>query len=102
EVRGTRLMLALEIYRAERGAYPERLDDLVPGVLAAVPTDPFSGRPYAYRLLSAGEAPGRWPYTLSSVGADGVDDAGSGDASRPYEALRDSEKGTDFIVNPPK
>ena len=35
----TRLAAALAVYRAETGGYPEKLDDLVPGVLDKLPVD---------------------------------------------------------------
>lgn len=39
---------ALERHRIARGTYPERLDDLVPGLLAKLPLDPVEGRPLRY------------------------------------------------------
>lgn len=65
-----RLLLAntaLRGYRAEHGAYPARLDDLVPGYLKHVPVDPFDLRPLRYRRQ--GDS-----YRCWSVGPDGKDD----------------------------
>lgn len=49
-----RLLVALRLYQAEHGRPAEALADLVPGILPAVPNDPFNGEPMRYRL-SKGE-----------------------------------------------
>lgn len=61
--------LALSKYQAEHGTYPERLEQLVPEILTAVPEDPFGDEPLKYRRAGAG-------YVLYSVGADGRDNGG--------------------------
>jgi hypothetical protein len=61
--------LAAERYRRAHGGWPESLDQLTPEWLAAVPPDPFTGRP----LLSARLADG---LVIYSVGHDGKDDGG--------------------------
>jgi hypothetical protein len=60
---------ALAAYRADHGRYPEKLGDLAPKYLAAVPDDLFSGKPLIYRLEGKG-------YLLYSVGVNGKDDGG--------------------------
>jgi hypothetical protein len=55
------------------GAWPTRVEDLVPGYLAAVPEDPWSGTPV--RMAGEGAA-----FRIWSVGEDGIDDAGDPDA----------------------
>ena len=40
--------LACRRYRAKHGCYPEKLDELVPEFIAAVPLDPFDGKPLRY------------------------------------------------------
>ena len=40
--RANRIILAVERYRAEQGRYPDRLDDLVPRYLAAIPLANYS------------------------------------------------------------
>ena len=49
----TRTMLAIELYRAAEGGYPETLQALVPRYLAEVPIDPFGGPDsvLGYRVL---------------------------------------------------
>ena len=62
--------LALRRFWLSNKDYPEALEELVPQYLAAVPLDPFSDRPLAYKKLPAG-------YVLYSVGYDRVDDSGA-------------------------
>ncbi len=104
ERRGLRTMLALERYRLAEGTYPERLDTLVPRFIAAVPLDPWSGKPLCYRRLAQHDESGR-EYLLYSVGADGQDDGGTppkGSTPNMIEALRRdpaAPRGQDFIIN---
>lgn len=100
EVAGTRLMLAVEIYRAEHGGPPERLEDLVPGVLPALPSDPISGAGFGYKRLAPGEDPDGRTYLLYSFGADRIDNGGK-PAAKEYEALQPRKAmGTDYVLNP--
>lgn len=68
------LIVALEVAREERGAYPDALEELVPGVLAALPAHPESSGGTHYRRL-----PESAEYILYRGGPNGVDDGGSGD-----------------------
>lgn len=76
--RGLRTLLALERRRAATGAYPERLADLVPAQLPALPLDPWTGRPFVYkpRAAPAGQPPHAWPFVLYALGADRTDHGG--------------------------
>ncbi len=68
--RASRIAVAITRYRlAHGGRLPARLEELVPGYLAAVPQDPLSGGPMRFRI-----EPGA--YTVYSVGLDGDDDGG--------------------------
>ena len=101
ELGGVRLMLALEIYRDEQGGYPESLDALAPGILDAIPEDPFAadGR-FVYRRIDRSSDEHGRGYLLYSVGADGVDDGGVIDEERPLRALsRKANVGTDYVFN---
>jgi ABC-type transport system involved in multi-copper enzyme maturation permease subunit len=53
-VRGLRLQAALSVYRARHGKPAADLESLVPELLPEVPTDPYDGAPYRYRV-SEGE-----------------------------------------------
>ncbi|MCC5787417.1 MAG: hypothetical protein JJU33_12035 [Phycisphaerales bacterium] len=68
-----RLALAIEVHRHRHGRLPERLEELVPGVLAALPRDPWApdGR-YRYRLTDASHL----GYVLYGVGLNGEDNGG--------------------------
>lgn len=63
--------LALRLYELDHAERPQRLEELVPSYLAAVPEDPFAadGRPLGYR-------PDADPRVIYSVGLDGVDNGG--------------------------
>jgi len=65
----TAIAIALELYRREHGALPERLDQLVPRWLPTVPLDPFDGQPLRYAVRD-GVA------HVWSIGADRKDDDG--------------------------
>lgn len=83
--RGTQVMVALELHRAEHGAYPDRLADLK-ALPQQTAEDPFSGKPFIYKHKGPG-------YLLYSVGVDGKDDGG-----RHSDRL--DEAGTDDVVWP--
>jgi hypothetical protein len=65
-----RLAAALAVYRAEHGAYPANLDQLVPDTVTHLPIDLYSGGPFIYKRDENG-------YLLYSVGVNGGDDGGS-------------------------
>jgi hypothetical protein len=62
--------LAVAQFRRTHGAPPEKLEQLVPEFLAAVPTDPFDEQPLRYYRDESG-------YTVYSVGLDGKETAAS-------------------------
>ncbi|VTR97651.1 hypothetical protein [Tuwongella immobilis] len=64
------LALALAIYRAEHGSYPDSLAAMVPTILPRVPSDRFTGAPLKYQRT-------RWGYRCFSVGPDETDDGGA-------------------------
>ena len=71
---------ALELFKLREGRYPDRLDELVPTDLAALPPDPYApqGRPLAWgrtRALPASRL-------LYSLGPDRLDGRGA-----PYDPL---------------
>ncbi|NUQ67540.1 MAG: hypothetical protein HUU18_04575 [Phycisphaerales bacterium] len=92
ELAGTRLMLAIEIHRARTGVLPAALADLVPGILPALPVDPWNPDGIVYRP----DASQPWGYTLYSKGADGVDDRAPYDEDTNMNALKHEGAGTDF------
>ena len=98
-VAGTRVMLAIELFRARTGAHPETLDAL--SLPAEAMVDPFSGSTFAYRRLAEPDRYGR-RYLLYAVGADGVDDGGLTKGWQPQSALRAGGGGYDYVVNMPR
>lgn len=64
------LRLALRAYKLENGKYPAKLDDLVPGYIKKIPTDPFAVKG-EYKYKSTGGS-----YLLYSIGPDCKDDGG--------------------------
>ena len=73
-------------YRADNNRYPEKLADLAPKYLTAVPDDLFNGEPLIYK-------PGENGYLFYSVGPNGKDDGGRG--------LNDDPPGDDLGVKMP-
>jgi hypothetical protein len=75
-LRSAIVALALERHRLEHGAYPDKLEGLVPTYLKSIPLDPYDGQPLRYRRLADG-------VVVYSVGLDGIDDGGAIDRDRP-------------------
>jgi hypothetical protein len=69
QVRAARVGLAAERYRLGHGAFPERIEQLVPEYLSEVPEDPFDGEPLRYVITEEG-------VVIYSIGEDLVDDGG--------------------------
>ena len=93
-------VMAVERYRrARNGEAPASLSDLVPEYLAAVPLDPFDGKPLKYRV-----APDS--YVVYSVDINRVDDNGAvhgfgtgiGGRMRP---IRDDQSPRDIGIRVP-
>jgi hypothetical protein len=61
--------LAVEAYRQKQHRLPERLDELTPAFLPAIPLDSFDGQPL--RFKRDGNDVG-----LYSIGPDDIDDGG--------------------------
>lgn len=84
-----KLAFALAAYRADHGAYPAKLTDLVPKYVAQVPKDIFVDADLHYRRKGDG-------YLLYSVGVNGKDDGGRG-----YEDQTVDEPCDDLVVRMP-
>ena len=67
----TRLACALERFRLARGAFPERLAELVPDFIAEVPGDVYSRQPMIYRRKEGGT------FLLYGVGHNRMDEGGA-------------------------
>jgi hypothetical protein len=85
--------LALERYRHETGHWPERLDDLTPEQLKAVPPDPFDGQPLRYQRMPDGVAVyADPPDDLSHFGRTAWGRFGSGRGNKMAFRLWDVDK----------
>jgi len=81
----TRAFLVLRIRQLRSGAYTDSLDALVEeGILPAVPTDPFSGKPLRYDAKRK---------LIWSVGPDGVDDNA--------ESVPEDWRAEDYVIELP-
>jgi hypothetical protein len=76
QVRSLAALIAVERFRQAGGRWPARLDELAPRFLAAVPLDPYDGKPLRYRRLGDG-------VVVYSVGEDRADDGGVLDRRNP-------------------
>jgi hypothetical protein len=65
----SRTGLACRLYKSRTGSYPERLEELVPALLPAVPIDPFTGKPLVFRREGEG-------FIVYSLGSNQKDDGG--------------------------
>jgi hypothetical protein len=72
------LALAIAEYKAEKGKFPAKLDDLVPGYVKEIPEDFFSGKPLVYKVNDDGKG-----YVLYSVGPNMKDDGGPDESPKP-------------------
>lgn len=75
----TQTLIALKAYWHEHASLPERLDDLVPAWIAAVPRDAFDGAPIRYS---------RSEQRIHSIGDDLVD--GGGESADPTDRAEPS------------
>jgi hypothetical protein len=80
--RNLQIAFALAAYQRDHGKYSQKLAELAPKYLAAVPVDLFTGKPLVYRQEADG-------YLLYSFGLNGQDDQGrSYDDNPPGDDLR--------------
>jgi hypothetical protein len=87
----TRIAAALAVYRAEHGAYPEKLRELVPAAITKLPSDPYMGKPFIYVRIDPG-------YLLYSLGENSTDDSGNNESMSIFEGISLEES---TMPNPP-
>lgn len=80
----TKLAFALAAYRADHGAYPGKLADLIPKYIANIPKDRFNDGDLHYSLQGGG-------YLLYSVGPNGRDDGGRNTADDGDKWLHETD-----------
>ena len=84
-----RLGLALYRYRAQKGRYPDKLDDLQPDFIFVVPGDPFDDKPLRLKQTDHG-------LIVYSIGPDMTDNGGE-----PIDETQKTETG-DIVFELPK
>lgn len=77
-----RIACALERYRLANGQYPEKLDDLAPKYLTALPHDIITGEPLKYHLDPRNQ------FYLYSVAWDGKDNQGVPTKPAPVDPIK--------------
>lgn len=70
EIALNRVAIALAIYRAEHGQYPDDLTQLVPEVISKLPVDLYHAKLFVYQRDADG-------YLLYCTGENEIDDGGS-------------------------
>lgn len=91
--RATRLICSAELFRAQRGRYPNSLDELPAEQIQDVRIDPFSGQDFVYRQTAAGPV-------IYSVSDNGQDDGGVHSGQWGYDQPP-TESG-DYVFWPPQ
>jgi hypothetical protein len=74
--------IALERFHLRHARWPTTLNELVPGILPALPRDFMDGEPLRYHLNPDGT------FVLYSVGEDGIDDGGDPTPAKPANTVR--------------
>ncbi len=86
--------LAVERFRiSHSGALPDKLADLVPAYLQAVPVDPYDSKPLRYKRLPHG-------FVVYSIGPDRTDDGGAEPPASDKTGTRSKSTPTDltFVI----
>lgn len=74
--------LALAAYKADKGKYPQKLDELTPVYLKELPRDFFGGKEFIYKPSGDGAN-----YLLYSVGPNQIDDGGKYDGEKNLDDI---------------
>ncbi len=88
--------IALRRFSLRNGRFPDRLDELVPNFLTALPIDRMDGQPLRYRRHPEGE-----DYTLWSIGEDLEDHGGDPTPTRAYATTLRWWNGKDAVMPRP-
>ncbi len=85
-MRNLDIAFALEVYRANRGSYPDSFEPLAPKYIAEIPNDLFTGQTLKYAKTAEG-------YRFYSVGDNEQDEEG--------RSFDDTPRGDDLVVRMP-
>lgn len=92
--RGTQLAFAVELFHKREGRYPAALEELPEKYHDTVMIDPFTDKPFGYRLESTGPR-------LYSLSANGLDDGGI-HSRRWKDSAAETGGSDDFVFYPPQ
>lgn len=95
---GTKIMLAIEVYRDRHGRPPTGLADLAPDILPDLPPDPYTGKALHYRP----DPDAALGYVLYSAGYDTIDDNARPwrESDQASQSLRVRGMGSDYLFTP--
>lgn len=94
EREGTKLALAIAIFRGENGRWPASLAELTPSIVPEIPAG------WSYRITLAGETPDGRAYLLYHAGLDGVDNGGKANPFGAHASWNAQySNGHDYIVD---
>ncbi|QKK08703.1 MAG: hypothetical protein HND58_11390 [Planctomycetota bacterium] len=95
---GTKIMLAIEVYRDRHGRPPTGLADLAPEILPDLPPDPYTGKALHYRP----DPDAALGYVLYSAGYDTLDDNARPwrESDQASQSLRVRGMGSDYLFTP--
>lgn len=92
-----RLVLAIRVFEGEHGKLPESLDDLVPGVLAALPENPYDeSRRFLYRR----DPESSFGYVLYAPGPSGIDHGGVRSPGQSFGPSSVRSMTADYVIVP--
>ncbi|MCG3121940.1 MAG: hypothetical protein GIKADHBN_00313 [Phycisphaerales bacterium] len=94
DVEAVKTMIALELFKLDRGAYPASLDELVAAYIPRRPVDEFDPAGLRYVVKNAQASSAADAYLLYSSGMDLVDNSGT-----PTHAGITGEAGKDVVYN---
>ena len=107
--RAVPLFVAIERFLVDNNRLPDTLDELIPRYIAAIPIDPFSGKPLLYKPNPPGpNPPGTDPatpntYAIYSTGPDQVDHGATfPPMDRTFRVLKPQFPDTPLITMPPQ
>lgn len=93
EREGTKLALAISIFKIEKKRLPRNLAELSPDIVPAMPG-------WSYRVTAAGETPDGREYLLYHAGLDGVDNGGKANPFGAHASWNAQySNGHDYIVD---
>jgi len=92
--RATQLAYAAHIFRARTGHWPKSLDELPAEVGETMRTDPFTGRPFGYRVSEDGP-------TIYSFSENGIGDGGV-HSPRWDDRIENDSDSDDYVFWPPQ